>query len=421
MRSVGPHARNPDQVTRNEASFDGRLLMLAAIGSYLTAVAVARVAWGVDLWRWFGVPSVHPIFFDARNITSAIACHAQGLDPLVENPCDLAARPMNYPRVWLALRWLGLDDQTVIVFGAALLVAFVWAVWVLVGRLRPREGLLVAAAMCSPAVMFAVERGQSDLVAFVLVVVAVLAWRTGADTWRTLSPLAVLAAAILKLFPVVALGAFLLARHTRAAVTATVSGVVFVVYAIATLPDLRAIADVLPQGQHQAYGVRILPAVVYHRYVADAWYGGDTVRQALAVILLVGVASVAWWLASRRLALPEPTDPRDPVEWRELALHSGGLIYVGTFATANNWDYRLIFLLLILPWALHQAPSVAFARFALGTVVVQLYIGGILTQRSLADEIVSWTVAALLAMLLIVATRSALSWMRQTVAVGLFR
>ena len=61
--------------------------------SFLVAVAVARVGSGVDLWRWIGVSSDSPLFFHTRNITSANACHARGLDPLVEHPRDLPFPP----------------------------------------------------------------------------------------------------------------------------------------------------------------------------------------------------------------------------------------------------------------------------------------------------------------------------------------
>jgi hypothetical protein len=257
--------------------------------------------------------------------------------------------------------------------------------------------------------MFAVERGQSDLVAFVLVVLGVLAWRTGDDRWRTLSPLPVFIAAVLKLFPVVALGAFVLARHTRAAWMATLAGLTFVVYAFTTYTDIRSIAYALPQGQDHAYGVRILPAALYHQYISDRWGASDVLRQGLAAVPLLAFVGLAWWLVRHR---DITTLVKDAVDWRVLAMCCGALIYLGTFATANNWDYRLVFLLLTLPWALRWVAEDRLARWTLYLVLLQLYIGGILRQRSLADEIVSWLLAALLSLVLVRAMFEALRWLR---------
>jgi hypothetical protein len=84
-----------------------------------------------------------------------------------------------------------------------------------------------------------------------------------------------------------------------------------------------------------------------------------------------------------------------------LALHVGALIYLGTFAAANNFDYRLIFLLLTFPqlveWASMPAHRLSgLARATLVAIIVLLWVGSLSHWLDLWDELASWAVAGLL-------------------------
>ncbi len=410
-----------------DTRLDGRYLMLGAVTAYLTAVWAFAALWGVDLWRWLGVPSGPFLFFDTHNLTAAGECLQRGLDPFLANPCDFHGRPWNYSRVWLALGRLGMDLSWTFWLGAASVVGFLTAVYFLVGRLTAGQGVVLAAALCSPAAMFAVEHGQADLIVFTLVVGAVLLWRAGRPILRAASPLLVLLAAILKLFPLVGLGAYVLARHRKAASVATAALAGFAVYALLTLEDLRAIATRAPQGEYHSYGARILLARLYQALVGERWAGGPLAKQLLVVAAVsLGIALV-WLLWRNRRWLPWE-DPAEMVDWRLLSFHLGALLYLGSFAVANNWDYRLIFLLLTLPQLFAWIGSPGSGRRApavLGLVVVlgQLYVGALfgywtlhredvewssVPLWSLGDELVSWALSAVLVVLLMPSLRAAL-------------
>jgi hypothetical protein len=91
-----------------------------------------------------------------------------------------------------------------------------------------------------------------------------------------------------------------------------------------------------------------------------------------------------------------------------VAFRMGSLVYVGTFVIGNSYDYRLVFLLLTLPLLLRwpAQPRVVDNRLNLplvtvAVVVVALWIGTLSQQLRLADELVSWTLAGLLLLLLV--------------------
>ena len=102
-----------------------------------------------------------------------------------------------------------------------------------------------------------------------------------------------------------------------------------------------------------------------------------------------------------------------------LALHVGALIYLGTFVVANNFDYRLVFLLLTLPqlieWArlpTHRLSSLASATLI--GILVLLWVGSLSRRLDLWDELASWAVVGLLATV-VAATAPSLKSLRKTV------
>jgi hypothetical protein len=131
---------------------DGRLVVLGALAVYFLVVTTARAFFRVDIWPSLGVPTGPSLFFDTRNVTAALDCSRLGFDPLVQNPCDPWDRPMNYPRLWLALRWLGLGQSHTDALAVAFIALFIASVLLLLGRINLGQGILAATAICSPAV-----------------------------------------------------------------------------------------------------------------------------------------------------------------------------------------------------------------------------------------------------------------------------
>jgi hypothetical protein len=403
----GPEARLTRTPTRARSGrgLDGRLLVLAVLAVYFAVVAVARVLFDEDAWPFLGVPSEDTIFYDARNVAAAADCRRLGHDPLVDNPCDPSGRPMNYPRMWLLLRFVGLHQSHTPVFGAVVVLLFLASVLLLVGRLTLPQGALVAAALCSPAVMFAVERGNMDLVLFALMVLAVVAWQARSEATRLLSPALVLVAAAAKLYGAFALPAYALTGHRRWRWITAGAFALLAAYLAATADDLEKVARAPEGGLLYSFGARILIGHLYHQVVPGEWQGGTIVAQAIAVVPLLVLTAGAWLWARRRLA-PGDADPAGTGGGALLAFHLGALIYLGTFATRKNGDYRLVFLLLTLPlllaWASPRTrePRRRVARAGLAAVLAALWLGALSPYVGPADELASWVVAGLFVALL---------------------
>ena len=398
----------PAAARSGRGALDGRALVLGAVAGYLAAVAAFRSLWDVDIWPWLGVPSGPSLFFDARNVAAAVECSRLGYDPLVDNPCDPWDRTIFYPRVWLVFRWVGLDQGHTVLFGVAVAAVAFIALLALLPRLTAREGVLAAAAACSPAVMFAVERANMDLVIFAGLALAAVVWRRGSPAAQYLAVGLVLLMAVAKLYPAVALLAFLPARRRGVAAAAGGALAVFAAYAVITREDIATISAVATQGQYNSYGARILLGRLYHGVAGDTWAGSRTVAQALVLLAVVAVGLVLWVALRRRRPVGAARAVRPPLEETAelLAFRMGALVYLGTFVAGNSFDYRLVCLLLVIPGLLRWPAGeraergVTLPRATLAVVLLMLWIGALSEQLLLWDEVVSWALAGLLAVLL---------------------
>ena len=89
------------------------------------------------------------------------------------NPCDPERRPANYPRVWVELSFLGLGNDDTVPLGLALAAIALVAAFAVVPRGAPaRDGVVYGAAICSPATMLGLERGNVDVLLFAFLVAA---------------------------------------------------------------------------------------------------------------------------------------------------------------------------------------------------------------------------------------------------------
>jgi Glycosyltransferase family 87 len=396
---------------------DGRVVVAGALVAYFMVVAIPRLFWGINLWpRLFGVPAAPTLFFDTRVITSGLDCSRMGIDPLTYNPCDMSGRPMNYPRVWLLLRSLGVGESQTDVLGVIFISVFFASFFLLMGRLTMGQGAIVALAVCSPSVMFGVERANSDIFVFALVAAAVVAWRSDRSRGEVAGPPLVLMAAFLKLYPVFALPGYLMTRRRNATVTAAICIAVFAAYVVVYRADIEAIVRATPHGQYNSYGARILPAAIYHWFDLQAWGFGSIVKLALAIVPLLIGAPMAWVIGRRRLPRPDVGEG----DWSRLAFTMGSLLFLGTFAVSVNFDYRLVLLLLTLPqlfrWIGDRSndPRGPLASAATVSILILLWIGPHAKPLALSDELVTWATAGILLTLLSASIGSLRSLMAST-------
>jgi hypothetical protein len=329
-----------------------------------------------NAWKIMGVPHMSLSFADWRAIPAGIECARRGLEFYSwGNPCDPWGRPMVYPRIWLWLSVLGLNQNMTDTIGVSLAISFFVALLWTLGRLTTRQGVVVAVMVCSPSVMLAVERGNNDLVIFVILAISLKYYGLPRLRSRLVGYGLVLVAAVLKLYPALALVTLVRERGFKGLLTLGVSAILLALYAIVTLGDIETTAKVNfanTQLISYAYGAKVLVQKLNLILSGTAEKPIPTVLAfaAAALLLIFGL------LLGRRNALRQNRILDNDLS-RIGGFLMGASIFLGTFLLGNNFDYRLIFLLLTVPqmfvWVNREDSLGLFSFVAILAVVSTLW------------------------------------------------
>jgi hypothetical protein len=346
---------------------DGRWISVAILSTYFLTFAWTFHAKGrASAWWRMGVPPGTPSFFDMRFVTGTMDSVRAGYDPYVENVRDVWQRRMNYPRVWLLLERTGLGDPHAVAVAVVLSAAYFLSALYWAGRTNPIESVILGAFLCSPHLMWVVERGNVDMALFVMLA-STLALARRRPRAKPLVYLAILVTAVLKLFTVAAVLVATRERSwRRAAVAGGVAGGGFVAYLAATWSDLALTLAGTPKSTWWSYGRMVLFDTIAQQHSWGLPHVPLT-EVAPASVALVAVVAIAGALTAVRIrAVPTPSDRAD-------GFLAGAGIYAGTFLIGSNFDYKLIFLVLTLPltfeWARRRG---GIARLGYGLLAATL-------------------------------------------------
>lgn len=368
------------------------LVAPAALALLLAAVALASALTPFPARSWLrhlGVPAQEQPFGDLRVIAAAIDATRQGASPYEPAGADGRQNTYNYPKIWLLLRYAGLQEATLIPWGSALGVLFLATVCRLVRPTTMAEGAYLAILICSPTCLLALERGNSDLLVFIG-----LAWCVVVMCSNGLAASAVFVAAAAKLFPIgamVALRPSNSARRWLGLTVVVVAGILLWLWL--TRDQWAAVLAITPRIPHWSFGAA----------VPGQWVGEFTavkLPQMLSHGLgLAAAGGVVLWLAmvaGKEKSMPPPWAPEAA---RGLLV---GLGVVGfAWVLGNSFQYRLVFLLMCVPalWRSRDDGSKnagLAARVALALLPIYLWWDFFAGEQQLGSALVKQLVCFIL-------------------------
>jgi len=174
------------------------------LGAALILVFVSVLA-KPGLFAVFGVNPLKPAYADLIAILAAGEAQQLGRDPYEHNPLDPYNRPHVYGPWWLVTGDLGLVRSDAWWLGSLMAIATTIIGAVLLAPRNKRTWFMAAALLISPPVLFAMERGNNDLVVLFLLFGA--AWLATRQHWfgAAVGGGLLLITAALKLYPIAAL------------------------------------------------------------------------------------------------------------------------------------------------------------------------------------------------------------------------
>ena len=312
-------------------------------GAYLSVMllllfALLHFGWTKG-WAAVQVAGYPPAFADMRTVQAALASEKAGLDPMVANPTDPYQRPMNYPGIWLLIaKWLALDDESNFIAVVGMYCAlYVAATASLIWKFPSNWLLLVAT---SNAALMVLERGNNDIVIFLLAFVA------SALVSPPLIMFVIVAATGLKIYPL-ALVIGLRDRPGWFFICITLLLALLIVQAA----DIGKLIAGTPVSTMTSFGTKSIEGMFAFNFPLK-WLGRQVNWWEILLILVL----TAVYLARRFRALIQ-TACLDMEKFDARLFVSGASIYAFTFAVGSNFDYRLIFLILCVPWLCRNSSS----------------------------------------------------------------
>ena len=345
-----------------------------------------------ELFFCIGVNHLGVWFLDTFAILASNDAVSLGRDPYAVNLLDYLNRPHVYSHWWLHLRDLGFTRIHSIAIGAALGVAFLTTALAWLRPRAPGELLWYGVVLFSSPVVLAVDRGNNDLVVFILLA-AVVPCLMSRERWvRFLAAVPIALAAGLKFYPAIA-GLVLLAtpggRERRGRILLAVGLLVLVGWDVG--PDLARFGKFVPRAE----GLMTFGAI---NLLAPAGLVG---WRALATGLVLAALAVGLFLRTRIFDGWVLT-PELRSAWLSFIL--GAALLAGCFFTGTNYAYRWVFAILMAPllWRLPRDPTAPsgvrrLAALTAGLLVFVLWVDALASAvlarflgRMPGDVLVGW-------------------------------
>jgi hypothetical protein len=282
-----------------------------------------------------------------RVIQGAVISATQGLNPHVSNPNDPWARVLIHPLIWVKIgEALNLPDESRFIQFCILVNSCFVGISAYILYRFPSFGLL--ACLLSTATLLGMERANPDLIIYSLVFVFALSLP------KTLSPVPILAATALKLYPVFSLVILLIKRQFLLLFLSLIAALAIFGYMWDELAIIRSLALSTTGDSYLTYGFLSL---------ADYF---SLQGLGLAIVLCSAIFLTALYLKKM-----EGLQRHQRVEEFETNLFlAGASIYVGTFIVSSNWDYRLMFLIFCVPFL--QAGRFPFSGLLVVLIIVAM-------------------------------------------------
>ena len=309
-------------------------------------------------------------FLDTDTVLSAVRCLRQDVDAYVFNPCDPQLRVFTYSPLWMGLTALPVTEAWVPWVGLSWVVLFLGSLFLLPAARGREAQVIMIASTASSASVYAMERGNNDLVIFALVsLAAVLTIRSLA--LRRVGYGLVLLAGLLKYYPLGAMAIALREKPRRFLVITAVSIAVTALAVLATWSDLVRVLRSIPIGQFYTdmFGSKSVGLTMVELFGAPRWV--DPLLRfglslaALAVGLRIGLG--------QRLH----ADLARLTSRERSFLLVGALMCCSCYFSAQNIGYRAINLILVMPalTALIAVTGRPIYRWITGAALALLWTG----------------------------------------------
>jgi len=378
----------------------GKSLLIAGIVLIWVALLILFQSYGYnETWELWNVPTLDPVFRDFQLIPGSAESFRNGFEPSIENPYDVGQRIFNYPAFWRLFFYTNITADDTVWIVTLLLILYFVSIMLFPQKLTISGAMLMLLVVFSPASMLLYERGNADLLVFFICAMIVLS----TDYSANLAAGLIVFGAVVKMFPLFGITVLLKEAKQVFWKLASVSILFMVVYGLLTFQSQSAAWNTTMRGDGLSYGSFVF-------FTRLGGYMQELIPGMLSDGMWQIVFEVVAWALILFAAIPavRGSDSLGTSYERNLAaFRMGASIYVGTFLLGNNWDYRLAFLVFVIPqlsewifqnnqkWRLVAIPTLVFIVLSCWNLLVRIDLPFIplkdLANRIFViDEFINW-------------------------------
>jgi len=346
----------------------GKVFLIASSLVIGLVILLSFKVYGYDeTWKLWRVLVLHPQFSDFQLIPGSAESFREGIEPTQRNPRDPEKRIFNYPAFWRLFFYTGITLNDTVWIVLVMLALFFAGVFLFPQNITILDSIAMLLIVFSPAAMLLYERGNVDLIVFFLCAMIVLSVDYSPYSTTTL----LMFATIVKLFPF--FGFMVLFKESKSRFISLFLSCLslLIAYLFITSKSVATAWDQTMRGKEISYGADVF----FLRY--SQFFSGLLGVPSIAPILKYGPIFLAvvliaitgtFGLVGRESLIFASS--------RNLAaFRMGASIYVGTFLLGNNWDYRLAFLILVMPQLMQWSRiSNSHNKFIVMTTLVLIFI-----------------------------------------------
>lgn len=294
---------------------------------FLILFLILNLGW-TQTWSMILGPTItlEPYFADMRTVQGALLSIQQGFNPQLVNPGDPWGRPMNYPYVWVVISdFFSLDSEK----NYLILIIFSVTTYLTIclNILRKYPSIWLLLTIFSGSSMLAIERGNNDLIVFILLYFS-------SSTSLLLTSLLIICASILKIYPIFSIITLSNNKKYFIIITSIVG-----LYLVSIWSEIESIRANTPISAVMSYGAPSISEALKLKFNIhlNSWI---LAMCAIFFALLLG--------RSNRVKITTKSQKMDEIKFKLFQI--GACIFLCTFIISSNWDYRLIFLILCIPF-----------------------------------------------------------------------
>ena len=335
-----------------------RLLTAAVPAGVFIALALHEQA-----WAWLSIFHVRPYFVDLASLLASGQAWQAGRDVYAwGNPFFAQGAPLDYGPWWLVSGPLGLTVADARWLGPLLGLAFFMTAAAVLAPRRPGVALVAVLLLASPPVLLGVERGNCDLIIFLLFAAAG-AWLAGRAALAGAGLIGL--GAVLKYYPLAALPALAARAAPRRRVLAWMGATLLacLLVVLCWWSDYRRALALVPRPETlNAFGLAEI-GLAWQKVRARP--GGLLAAALPALVLAVG------WLGWQARALWTAVPRLGSVAaWFVAGAATWGFCYLAT----ASYTYRAVLLLLPARLWLDQTADPVHGRAARGQLAAWMTV-----------------------------------------------